>query len=212
MNTDLLTILDIIGVVSFTISGSLLATKKKMDYLGVCILGIITAVGGGATRDIIIGRTPPVMFTDPIYVALSFIVANLVFFFLYFHINVKARPKMTHIFETVLFCFDTIGLASFTVNGVIVGKTIVEGNLLLCSFLGVITGVGGGVLRDLLATEVPAIFRKHVYAMASIAGALATSILWDHAGQLVSVIVGMAVIILIRFLARHFKWNLPHIH
>ncbi len=212
MNTDLLTILDIIGVVSFTISGSLLATKKKMDYLGVCILGIITAVGGGATRDIIIGRTPPVMFTDPIYVALSFIVANIVFLFLYFHINVKARPKMTHIFETVLFCFDTIGLASFTVNGVIVGKTIVDGNLLLCSFLGVITGVGGGVLRDLLATEVPAIFRKHVYAMASIAGALATSILWDHAGQLVSVIVGMAVIILIRFFARHFKWNLPHIH
>ncbi len=212
MNTDLLTVLDVIGVVSFTISGSLLATRKKMDYLGVCILGIVTAVGGGATRDIIIGRTPPVMFTNPFFVILSLLVANLVFLFLYFHINVKAKPKMSHIFELALFWFDTLGLASFTVNGVMVGKSIPESNVLLCTFLGVITGVGGGILRDLIATEVPAIFRKHVYAMASIAGALATSILWDTVGKLFSVVVGIALIILIRFLARKYKWNLPHIH
>ncbi|MBR2281176.1 MAG: trimeric intracellular cation channel family protein [Spirochaetales bacterium] len=212
MNTDLLTILDIIGAVSFTISGSLLATRKKMDYLGVCILGIVTAVGGGATRDLIIGNTPPVMFTNPIYVAISFVVANLVFLYLYFHINVKAKPKMSHFFENALFWFDTIGLASFTVNGVMVGVSVDESNIFLCTFLGVITGVGGGVLRDLLATEVPAIFRKHVYAMASIAGALATSLLWPVAGNIVAVAVGMVIIILIRYLAKRFEWNLPHIH
>ena len=212
MNTDLLTILDIIGAVSFTISGSLLATRKKMDYLGVCILGIVTAVGGGATRDLIIGNTPPVMFTNPIYVAISFVVANLVFLYLYFHINVKAKPKMSHFFENALFWFDTIGLASFTVNGVMVGVSVDESNIFLCTFLGVITGVGGGVLRDLLATEVPAIFRKHVYALASIAGALATSLLWPVAGNIVAVAVGMVIIILIRYLAKRFEWNLPHIH
>ena len=159
MNTDILTVLDFIGVISFTISGALVAARKDMDYLGVCILGIVTAVGGGATRDLIIGFTPPVMFRNPVYVAVAFAVANIVFFFLYFHLNGKSKPKMNHIFGNTLFWFDTIGLASFTVDGVIVGQTMTDGGLFLCAFLGVITGVGGGVLRDLLANEVPAIFK-----------------------------------------------------
>ncbi|MBR5099373.1 MAG: TRIC cation channel family protein, partial [Spirochaetales bacterium] len=74
MDTDILTILDFIGVISFTISGSLVAARKDMDYLGVCILGIVTAVGGGATRDIIIGSVPPLMFRNPTYVTVAFIV------------------------------------------------------------------------------------------------------------------------------------------
>ena len=114
MSTDILTILDFIGVISFTISGSLVAARKDMDYLGVCILGIVTAVGGGATRDIIIGRTPPVMFRNPSYVAVAFLVANIVFFFLYFHLSGKAKPKMSHLFGNTLFWFDTIGLASLS--------------------------------------------------------------------------------------------------
>ncbi len=211
MNTDILVVLDFIGVISFTISGALVAVRKHMDYLGVCILGIITAVGGGAMRDVIIGNTPPVMFQNPIYVTVAFIVANLVFFFLYFHINGKSKPLVNHIFEKALFWFDTIGLASFTVNGVIMGQTMTQGGLFLCSFLGVMTGVGGGVLRDLLANEVPAIFVKHVYAVASIAGAIATSLLWK-VSSIAAVIVGLSLVVLIRFLAMHFKWNLPRIH
>ena len=114
MRTDMLMILDIIGVISFTISGALVAVRKKMDYLGVCILGIVTAVGGGATRDIIIGSNPPVMFRDPLYVSIAFAVANIVFFFLYFHLNGRSKPLVNHIFEKYLFWFDTVGLASFT--------------------------------------------------------------------------------------------------
>lgn len=211
MNTDLLTVLDFIGVISFTISGALVAVRKKMDYLGVCILGIITAVGGGATRDIIIGRTPPVMFRNPVYVSVAFVVANIVFFFMFCHMNVKSRPKINHFFETALFWFDTVGLASFTADGVLVGKTMTDGGLFLCAFLGVITGVGGGILRDLLATEVPAIFVKHVYAMASIAGAIITCLLWNVIPPVTAVVTGMTVIILIRFLARRYKWNLLRI-
>ena len=112
METNMLMALDIIGVISFTISGVLVAVRKKMDYLGICILGIVTAVGGGATRDIIIGNTPPVMFRNPLYVTVSFITANIVFLFLYFHINAKSKPLVNHIFEKTLFWFDTIGLAS----------------------------------------------------------------------------------------------------
>ena len=211
MSTDILTILDFIGVISFTISGSLVAARKDMDYLGVCILGIVTAVGGGATRDIIIGRTPPVMFRNPSYVAVAFLVANIVFFFLYFHLSGKAKPKMSHLFGNTLFWFDTIGLASFTVNGVIVGQTMTDGGLFLCAFLGVITGVGGGVLRDMLANDVPAIFVRHIYAVASTAGAILTCLLWKTS-QYTAIAAGLASVILIRFLAKTYEWNLPHIH
>ena len=134
MDTDILTILDFIGVISFTISGSLVAARKDMDYLGVCILGIVTAVGGGATRDIIIGSVPPLMFRNPTYVTVAFIVSNIVFFFLYFHLSGKSKPKMNHIFGKTLFWFDTIGLASFTVNGVIVGQTMTDGGLSFARF------------------------------------------------------------------------------
>lgn len=210
MKTDMLMILDIIGVISFTISGALVAVRKKMDYLGVCILGIVTAVGGGATRDIIIGSNPPVMFRDPLYVSIAFAVANIVFFFLYFHLNGRSKPLVNHIFEKYLFWFDTVGLASFTANGVMVGKTMTDGGIFLCAFLGVLTGVGGGILRDLLANEVPAIFVKHVYAMASIVGAITICLLWD-VSTILAVTVGIVLVVLIRFFARHYKWNLPHI-
>ncbi len=210
MRTDMLMILDIIGVISFTISGALVAVRKKMDYLGVCILGIVTAVGGGATRDIIIGSNPPVMFRDPLYVSIAFAVANIVFFFLYFHLNGRSKPLVNHIFEKYLFWFDTVGLASFTANGVMVGKTMTDGGIFLCAFLGVLTGVGGGILRDLLANEVPAIFVKHVYAMASIVGAITICLLWN-ASTILAVTVGIVLVVLIRFFAMHYKWNLPHI-
>lgn len=202
--------LDIIGLISFSTSGALLAVRKKMDYLGICILGVVTSVGGGATRDIIIGRTPPVMFQDPLYVLVAFVVANAVFFFLYFHVNGKSKPLVNHIFEKYLFWFDTAGLASFTVNGVIVGETMTDGGVFLCSFLGVMTGVGGGILRDLLANEVPAIFKKHVYAVASIAGAISTALLWK-VSEIAAVSTGLVLVVLIRALAMHYKWNLPHI-
>lgn len=210
MRTEMLMILDIIGVISFTISGALVAVRKKMDYLGVCILGIVTAVGGGATRDIIIGSNPPVMFRDPLYVSIAFAVANIVFFFLYFHLNGRSKPLVNHIFEKYLFWFDTVGLASFTANGVMVGKTMTDGGIFLCSFLGVLTGVGGGILRDLLANEVPAIFVKHVYAMASIVGAITICLLWN-VSTILAVTVGIVLVVLIRFFAMHYKWNLPHI-
>ena len=168
----------------------------------------MTSVGGGATRDVIIGRTPPVMFQNPIYVGISFAVSNLVFLFLYFHMNRKSTPVVRHFFEDAMFWFDTVGLASFTVDGVIVGQTLTDGGIFLCSFLGVITGVGGGILRDLLANEVPAIFVKHIYAMASIGGAVLACILWPVNGGL-AIAASMLLIILVRILARHFRWNMP---
>lgn len=210
MNFDLMMVLDIIGVVSFTVSGALVAANKKMDYFGVCILGVITSVGGGATRDIIIGKNPPVMFTNPIFVSIAFIISTIVFCLLFF--KVKAKNSVNHLIEEILFWFDTIGLAAFTVDGAVVGLTIqAEASLFLCVFLGVITGVGGGVLRDLLAGEVPAIFVKHIYAIASIVGAIAICLLWPLVSELVAVSISLALVVAIRFLARRYRWNLPRI-
>ena len=211
MDTTLRYILDFIGVIAFSISGALVGVRKKMDYLGVCIMGIITAVGGGAIRDITIGRTPPAMFSSPVFVGVAFVVANIVFFFMYTHANLRSRPKVSHFFEEAMFWFDTVGLAAFTTDGVLVGMNLTSGGLFLCSFLGVITGVGGGILRDLLAMEVPAIFKKHVYAMASIAGSIVTCLLWRVIPPVAAVSVGMALIFLIRVLAKHFEWNLLRI-
>ncbi|MCQ2413059.1 MAG: TRIC cation channel family protein [Sphaerochaetaceae bacterium] len=210
MNFDLMLVLDIIGVVSFTVSGALVAANKKMDYFGVCILGVITSVGGGATRDIIIGKNPPVMFTNPIFVSIAFIISTIVFCLLFF--KVKAKNSVNHLIEEILFWFDTIGLAAFTVDGAMVGLTMnAEASLFLCVFLGVITGVGGGVLRDLLASEVPAIFVKHIYAIASIVGAIAICLLWPLVSELVAVSISLVLVVAIRFLARRYRWNLPRI-
>ena len=208
--SELSLILNILGVVSFAISGVLVAVRKKMDYLGVVILGIVSSVGGGVIRDIIMGRIPPTMFTNPLYVTVSFITANIAFIFLYFNLEGKSRPAINRIFEEFYFWFDTFGLALFTTQGVLAGKTIAGAGIFLCSFLGVMTGVGGGVLRDLLANTVPAIFIKHIYALASITGAIAISLLWD-VNDTLAILVGFFLIVQIRYMARKHKWNLPYI-
>ena len=205
---DISLILNILGVVSFSISGVLVAARKKMDYLGVVILGIVSSVGGGVIRDIIMGRIPPTMFTNPLYVTVSFVTSNIAFFYLYFNLDGKSRPAINRIFEEVYFWFDTFGLALFTTQGVVAGKTMSGAGLFLCSFLGVITGVGGGVLRDILADTVPAIFIKHIYALASIIGALVISLLWD-VNDTLAMLAGSILIIQIRYMARKHKWNLP---
>lgn len=207
MGPDFLIVLDVLGIISFTITGSLTAIRKKMDYMGVCILGIVASTGGGVIRDLIIGRTPPVIFTDYQYLIISFATATVVFLVCYFHLQASAHRK--HVLEYLISVFDSFGLAFFTINGVIIGEDI-NGGIFLCCFLGVVTGVGGGVLRDVLAMEVPMIFVKYVYAAASLAGALTTCLLWNVNSYLASVL-GFAVIVLIRFLAMHYHWNLPRV-
>lgn len=212
MKIDLLTIIELVAIGSYAASGCLVAIRKHMDYFGVCFLGVITSVGGGALRDIIIGRTPPVLFTNPIFVIMAFIVSNIVFFTMYFHVGVSVFREKNQLMGKIDFWFDTIGLAAFTADGVIVGLTLVENpTVFLTVALGVTTGIGGGILRDILAQQMSAVFVKHVYAVAAIAGALAITVLWDIAGKTYSVIAGFAIIILIRYLAATFHWNMPHV-
>lgn len=201
--------MSIAGTIAFAISGSMLAIRKRMDLFGVNILAVLTATGGGILRDMIIGNTPPEMFRDPLHVFIAIITANIVFFVR------RAMPESpSGVYEKVGFLFDTLGLAAFTINGVFVGIANDYGdNLFLITFLGVITGVGGGVIRDVLANLIPGIFVKHIYAAASLVGALISGIIWIYTeNELFSVVTGLVVIIVLRGLAARYRWSLPRLN
>lgn len=188
----------------------MIAIRKGMDIFGVNIIAITTTVGGGVIRDIIIGRFPPEMFQNPLYAGIAVVTANIVFLFLY--VRKKSIPKnWVNIYEKLVFLFDTLGLASFTVNGVNAAMDMTQ-NVFLIIFLGVITGVGGGLVRDIMANRRPYIFVKHIYASAALVGALTTAWMWKHIGKNMAMTMGFVLVVLIRVCAAYFKWNLPRIY
>ena len=211
MSVLLLSFFDLIGTVAFAISGAITGIHKRMDIFGVNILAIMTACGGGLTRDIVMGNFPPQMFINPFYVIVAAIVANIVFSIMYFRKGVP--EKFAGIYEKGLFIFDTVGLAAFMVDGVMIGSNFgYDDNLFLLVFLGFITGVGGGVLRDVLSIQMPAIFVKHVYALPVIIGGITMVVLHEILGTWnIAMVSSFALVILLRVMARHYLWNLPKV-
>lgn len=211
MSWTLLAVFDLIGTIAFAMSGAFVGINKKMDIFGVNVLAITTACGGGMMRDLIIGSIPPKMFQNPFYVIIAVAVANVVFLLMYRH---QHLPKeITPLYDQMLFWFDTLGLAAFTVDGVMVGVNsgYYENGFLLC-FLGFMTGVGGGALRDIMANQMPDIFRKHIYALASIAGGILMIVLFHIASSpRIAMIGGFITVLTLRNLASHFRWNLPKV-
>lgn len=199
-------LINLIGTVAFAASGAMIGLKKNLDVFGVCILGLTTAVGGGVLRDLILGLTPPSTFRDPTCAMIS--LATSALFFLW-HVRKVLMHNPDH-FNLMLFWMDALGLGAFSVIGVQMAYEQVEHpTLFLAVFVGVLTGVGGGVLRDLLADETPYVLVKHVYASASLAGALLCALCWEWTGEVPAMLLGMGVVVLIRCLAAHFRWNLP---
>lgn len=203
--------MELLGTIAFAISGAMEAIKKNMDILGVTILGLTTAVGGGVIRDMILGNTPPQAFKNPTYALVALVTSLIVFLFLYVY-KKSANKNLKKWYEKLLILFDAIGLGVFTTVGISVAEpTVGISNYFLCIFVGVITGVGGGVLRDILADSTPYILVKHVYACASIIGAITCVCLWNILGKNMAILLGTIVVIIIRLLASHYKWNLPKI-
>lgn len=205
-------VLEIIGTIAFASSGAMVGIKKQMDLLGVCVLGMTTAVGGGMIRDLILGVTPPVMFQNPTYAMLAIAFSILVFCSMYFFQNQLEKSRFYEVYDKLMMIFDSIGLGLFTVIGVTTAINIgYETTGFLQIFVGVLTGVGGGVLRDIMAGNTPYIFVKHVYASASIIGAIVCVLVEAWSGELPAMLLGAAVVFVIRILAAHYKWNLPRI-
>lgn len=195
---NLLIIFEIIGTIAFSISGALVAIENDMDIFGVIVLGLTTAVGGGIIRDIILGINPPSIVNNSLYIILAIIVAIIVFL-----PNVRNYIKK---YDYLVIVMDSIGLAIFTVIGV--ESSLSYNNLVLSLFTGVITGVGGGMLRDIFAKTNLYIFTKHFYACASLIGALFTYYAFKINNSL-AIIGGFIVIFVLRMCAAKYKWNLP---
>lgn len=200
MDVSVYFILEIIGTIAFAVSGAMVATEKKMDIFGVIILGVTTAVGGGITRDILTGVTPPASLSNPLYALIA--IAVSIFAFLP---SVRKRINVNSMVAVVI---DAMGLGTFTVIGIKAAAEAGLDNVLLQVFLGVLTGVGGGVMRDLFAREMPMIFVKHFYAAASTIGALCSVLIYPYHKE-AAMIIGILVIVILRILAAKYRWNLP---
>ncbi len=199
-------ILEILGTVAFAISGATVGIRKQMDVFGVVCLGLTTACGGGLIRDVILGDFP-VMFTKSVYALTAVGVSLLVFVIAALRVKTGGR-----FYEGFLLIADSLGLGIFTVVGMSASYVAGYGERILPTvFLGVITGVGGGLLRDVMAEEPPYIFVKHVYATASIVGALVCYFVNIWLDESVGMLCGAGVIVIIRLLAARFRWSLPKI-
>ena len=199
-------ILQLMGTVSFAVSGAMTAMRKGMDVLGVTVLGLTTAVGGGILRDLLLGRTPPAIFSDPLTVAQAAVSAILVF------IPAVRRQlgKTPRVYELTMRLTDALGLGIFTVIGAQVAcEALGHANWFTIAFLGTVTGVGGGVVRDVLSGDLPYIFRKHIYALASLAGALTWVAIHRLWGDRLAILIGASLVVVIPLLAALFRWSLP---
>lgn len=206
MPFSVITVFEIIGTVAFAASGAIVALKKEMDIFGVAILGLFTAVGGGVIRDMILGNTPPAVFKDPVY-ALVAIITSIIIFLPSVRGLLKKSPK---VYDIVMLIMDSVGLGIFTVVGIQTAKSVnPESGYFLLVFVGIVTGVGGGLLRDICAGVTPYIFIKHFYACASLLGSLLCALLWNYTSENIAMISGSAAVLVLRILAAKFRWSLP---
>jgi uncharacterized membrane protein YeiH len=211
MNEIVTYILNTIGTIAFAVSGALVAISCGLDLFGVFFLGIVTACGGGILRDLIIGNTPPMIFADVTTLIIAGATALIVFIIAY-----ARRQRFKNIsekIERINNVFDAIGLATFTVTGIeVVFSASLGAHSCLAIIMGLITGVGGGIFRDVLVSKPPYIFRKHIYALASLAGAVVYYVLKVYVCvPYLDTAVAMSLIFAIRMLATKYKWELPKV-
>ncbi len=192
-------VLDLLATIAFAVSGALAAMNKRFDPFGVGIIAMTTAIGGGTLRDMLIGRTPVGWMQDLNYLYMIFIGLGMALIF---------RHKLQKLRKT-FFLFDTIGLGLFTITGVEIG--INAGlNPIICIMLGTMSASFGGVLRDVLCNEVPVIFQREIYALASLIGGSCFLLLlktgWEQ--DIIYVLTAL-IVISIRLLAVKYNWSLP---
>ncbi|MBP2284429.1 putative membrane protein YeiH [Flavobacterium sp. CG_23.5] len=191
-------LLDIIGTMAFVMSGALTAMNKKLDPFGVFIIAFVTAVGGGTLRDVLIGRTSVGWMRD-----LNYVYVIIVGFFL----AIIFRKKFDRL-RTSLFLFDTIGLGVFTLIGLEKGINIGL-HPVICIAIGTMTACFGGVIRDILCTEIPVIFRKEIYATICILGGIVFFMLKKlNLDNDILYLATSLFIITVRLMAVKFKWYL----
>ena len=204
-----MSVLELIGVAAFAVTGAMAAMEKGADIFGVLFLSLITALGGGVIRDLLLGVHPPRMFTSFAYVALA-LALGLVFF-LGARLQRDAYLKYAERTDRIVNVFDALGLAVFSVSGVqLTAEAFGMDNPLLLAMMGMTTGVGGGMLRDMMIGVIPKVLRRRIYAVASILGSLCYwALLRAGLGMRLSAAAACVLVVALRMLATHYKWNLP---
>ncbi len=195
----LLTIFDLLGTFAFAISGAIAGARHKLDIFGVLVLSFAAAASGGIIRDVFIGALPPASIQDWRYVAVSVVAGVTTFFW---------HAKVSRVQNAVLI-FDAIGLGLFAIAGAAKALAYHLGPI-PAALLGMLTGIGGGVVRDVLVSEVPAVFRKEIYAVAALAGAsvvvIGNALHWPPQTVTIS---GALLCFVLRMLAIYRGWRLP---
>lgn len=205
------TVAELIGTIAFAISGATLAIQKRLDIFGIILMGCTTALGGGMVRDILLGYTPPRVFYNGEYVALAALTSFIIF--LVAKWQRKASFDNDPLYDFLLTFCDALGLGIFAVIGTKYSYFFGYGkNAFFCIFLGMMTGVGGGVLRDIMCMDIPFVLRKHIYAVAAILGSvLFYYMVYFGISEAVATLVGMSATLVLRMLAWHYRWNLPKV-
>ena len=195
-------ILDLFGTMAFAVTGAFKAIEHKADIVGIIILATITGVAGGTIRDIILGKTLPNSLVDPLYVIIT-IISAIVLFFLYS----KLRQHWN-----VFLKFDALGLGIFTVIGATFAYNLVGMNFLVIVLSGMLTAIGGGILRDIFVNQTPIVFVKELYASASFIGAVLFYVTLLITNEIyAATIIGMVITTVLRLVAMKYNWNLPRV-
>lgn len=190
------TLIEYAGVAVFAVTGALVASRKQMDLVGFTFFAVVTAIGGGTIRDSILGQFPVFWVKDPIFVVIAVISAVVVFFTA--HI-IWSRYRL-------LLWLDAIGLALFCVLG---AEKAIEHGPVVATVMGVITGVAGGIIRDVLGQEQSILLRREIYATAALFGSVTFLVALQMLPRDAAVLVGFLAALTLRALALHFEWSLP---
>ena len=199
---------EVLGTVAYAVSGAMVAIEKRADFFGVLFLACVTASGGGILRDLLLGHTPPRIFFDAVNVPAMLLTATAVYF-------IARRWKErylgnTRLIDTIDNVFDALGLGAFTALGVEYAmESGLADNCPAALVVGMLTGIGGGVVRDLLISEIPKVLRKHIYAIATLCGGLVYYVLVSRVDASLAALATIGVTFAIRMLATHYRWNLP---
>jgi uncharacterized membrane protein YeiH len=195
----LLLVLDLGGTFVFAISGAMVAVRHRLDIFGVLVLAFAAGNVGGITRDLLIGAVPPAAIADLRYSGVSAL-AGLITFFWY---------PITNRFRNDMLWFDAVGLAFFAVAGA--EKALAHGlNPVMAALLGMVTGIGGGMLRDVLVSDIPTVLRADLYALAALAGAgVVVSAHLLQLSPVVAAVAGGGLCFALRFGAIRHGWHLP---
>lgn len=204
-------ILEIIGTISFAVSGAVIAIKARLDIFGVVFIGAITAIGGGIVRDLLIGKIPPAVFLN-FYLFIIAVVTSIIVFVITY-INRHKFNTLEGTIEYVNNFFDAIGLAAFSIMGTEVSfAENFSDNMFFSVTLGMLTGIGGGIFRDILTDTTPFVLKKHIYASASILGSCTYYILRKNIDNMITAsVISMLLIFSIRVLSAKYRWSLPKI-